>query len=72
MSSNGHLNSDGNQSLIFKEKPNNMGIFLGKVQNYNENKGHITVKLQENISIGDTIALENENGKYNFIDSVLA
>lgn len=64
MSSNGHLNSGGNQSLIFKEKPNNMGIFLGKVQNYNENKGHITVKLQENISIGDTIALENENGKY--------
>lgn len=40
-----------------------MGLYLGKVQNYNKNKGYITVKLKENIAIGDTISLENETRK---------
>lgn len=64
MSSTGHLLNEPNKNLIFKEKPNNMGLFLGKVEKYNKNKGYITVKLQETIEIGDTIALENENGTY--------
>ena len=41
-----------------------MGLWLGKVQNYNKNKGLITVKLKEPIKIGDTISLENEPGAY--------
>lgn len=64
MSSSGHLDSEPNKNLVFKEKPNNMGLFLGKVQHYHKNKGLITVKLKEPISIGDTISLENENGSY--------
>lgn len=64
MSSSGHLNSEPNKNLVFKEKPNNMGLFLGTVQNYNKNKGYITVKINETIKIGDTIALENETGSY--------
>ena len=63
--SSGHLNNEYNKNLIFKDKQNNMGLFLGKVHNYNNNnKGHITLKLNENISIGDTISLENETGTY--------
>ena len=32
-----------------------MGISIGNVYNYNANKGHIKLTLQEGISIGDTI-----------------
>ena len=64
MSSSGHLSSQPNKNLVFKDKPNNMGLLLGKVQKYNKNKGLITVKLKENINIGDTIALEKESGLY--------
>ena len=65
MSSSGHLLNEPNKNLVFKDKPNNMGLFLGKVQKYNKNKGYITVKLQEPIEIGDTISLEKEKGSYN-------
>lgn len=64
MSSSGHLDNEPNKNLVFKDKPNNMGLFLGKVQNYNKNKGLITVKLKGPINIGDTISLENETGTY--------
>lgn len=65
MSSAGHLLVEPNKNLVFKEKPNNMGLFLGKVEKYNKNKGYITVKLQQPIEIGDTISLEKEDGTYN-------
>lgn len=65
MSSTGHLSNEPNKNLIFKDKPNNMGLFLGKVEKYNKNKGYITVKLKESIEIGDTISLEKEDGTYN-------
>ena len=64
MSSSGHLDSTPNRNFVFKEKPNNMGLFLGKVQKYNKAKGLITVKLREPIAIGDTISLEHESGVY--------
>ena len=64
MSSAGHLYNEPNTKLVFKEKPNNMGLFLGIVQKYNPKKGLITLKLNEPISIGDTISLEKETGSY--------
>lgn len=64
MSSSGHLSNEANRNLVYKEKSNNMGLFLGKVQKYNNKKGYITVKLNEKISIGDTISLEKEEGSY--------
>lgn len=64
MSSSGHLDNEPNRNLVFKDKPNNMGLFLGKVQNYNKNKGLITVKLKETLEIGDTVSLEKESGSY--------
>ena len=62
--SDGHLENNANKNLVFKEKPNNMGLFLGIVQKYDSSKGYITVKLNEPIEIGDTISLENETGSY--------
>ena len=64
MSSSGHLGKDPNKNLVYKENPSNQGLFLGIVQNYNKNKGHITLKPQEQISVGDTIAFENEDCQY--------
>ena len=64
MSSCGHLSDEPNKKLVYKEKPNHMGLFLGTVQSYNKNKGYITLKLKEPISIGDKVSLENENGSY--------
>ena len=62
--STGYLESKPNQNLIYKNKPNNMGIFVGTVSNFNSNKGYITLKLQDDISIGDTVSLEREKGLY--------
>lgn len=65
MFSHGHLESTPNRDFVCKEKPNNMGIFLGKIEKYNKSKGYITIKLQEPIEIGDTVAVEHEKGTYN-------
>lgn len=62
--STGHLDNTPNKNLIFKEKPNNMGIEVGIVENYNSNKGHIRLQLKDNIAIGDTISFEKESSKY--------
>ncbi len=64
MSSSGHLSNLGNKNLVYKEKSNNMGLYLGKIQNYNEKKGLITIKLNETVKIGDTISIDYEQGSY--------
>lgn len=57
--SSGHLTSTGNKDLIYPEKSNNMGIFLGTVANFNSNKGHIDFTTNATLSVGDKIAIEN-------------
>lgn len=71
LSSCGHLSNEANHNLIYKEKPNNMGLPLGIVEKYNSTKGHITIKLKENLSIGDTISLENETGTYHISELMI-
>ena len=60
----GHLDNNPNKDLVFKEKPNNIGLYLGIVQKYNKAKGHITLKLKEPIEIGDTISFSKETSIY--------
>ena len=60
----GHLSNKENHCLVFKEKPNNMGLYLGNVAGYNKQKGHIKILLNEPIALGDTISFEKENTKY--------
>lgn len=64
MSSYGHLSNEPNKKIVYKDKPNHMGLFLGTVQNYNKNKGYVTLKIKEPISIGDKVSIKNENGSY--------
>lgn len=62
--STGHLDPHPNTNFIFKEKPNNMGLFLGHIARYNPSKGLITLCTNEPLKIGDTISIENEPGTY--------
>ena len=62
--SSGHLLDKPNKELIFPQKPNNMGIFLGKISKYNKSKGHITAKLEHKLCIGDNISFDSEPTKY--------
>lgn len=62
--SDGHLDSTHNRNLIFPEKPSNMGIYLGTIKKYNSNKGHITLQLEEDLELGDSISVSNEASKY--------
>jgi len=62
--SSGHLQDEPNKKLIYPQRPNNMGITLGKILKYNSNKGLVTAKLENSLSIGDGISFENENTKY--------
>ena len=62
--SSGHLLDKPNKKLIYPQKPNNMGITLGKIIKFNPNKGLISTKLENSISIGDGISFENESTKY--------
>ncbi len=62
--SDGHFSALPNKNLIFKERPNNIGLYLGNISKFNSSKGHITLTLNEDLNIGDTIYTENENTKY--------
>lgn len=69
--SSGHLTDEYNSELVYPNKPNNMGLYLGKVQKFNPDKGHITLSSKETLSIGDTISLENETGTYTISELML-
>ena len=62
--SSGHLSSDENRNLIFKEKQNNMGLYLGKITKYNKNKGLVTLNAKTDLSVGDSVTFEKEPTKY--------
>ena len=59
--SSGHFSNEANTNLIYSKKSNNMGLYLGKVQDFKAQKGHITLKLENSLSIGDRISINNEN-----------
>lgn len=67
----GHLNSAPNKNLIYSEKPNNMGLYVGNISKYNPNKGYITLELNEPLEIGDTISIDGETGNYTISEMLL-
>ena len=62
--SSGNLSDEENLNYVYKDKPNNMGLYVGNVSSINKNKGLITFKTTETLSIGDSISLEKEAHKY--------
>ena len=63
--SNGHLSSTENRKLIYPQKSNNMGIYLGTISNFNKNHGHISFTTNEILHIGDKICVENKKHETN-------
>ena len=59
--STGHFNPAPNKELIFKDKPNNMGIYVGTINHINENKGHLNLKLENSLSVGDKIQINSDS-----------
>lgn len=57
--STGHFKP--NKNLIFKDKPNNMGFYLGTITHINENKGHLKLTLENTLSVGDKVSINNES-----------
>ena len=62
--SEGHLSGNANHNLVYKYKPNNMGIYLGQISSFKPGKGHITVELEDDVCTGDTISISSEEGSY--------
>lgn len=57
--SEGHLLDTPNQNLIYKENPSNTGFYLGKVENFNCNKGYVKLTAKHAISLGDTVEINS-------------
>ena len=62
--SDGNFDNEPNTSYVYSKKPNNIGLLLGQISNYNNSKGLVTFKTQEVLSINDTVCVENEDHKY--------
>ena len=58
--STGHFSSIPNKHFVYPDKSNNMGIFLGKVSNFNIAKGYVSFTTADDLSIGDKIGIENK------------
>lgn len=59
--SDGHLPNNENRNLIYKEKSNNIGFYIGKIQKINSNKGHLFIELKNPLNIGDRIGIGNNS-----------
>lgn len=62
--STGNFIEGPNKEYVFKEKPNNMGLYIGNVSKINSNKGLITLKTNEKLEVGDKISFQKEEHKY--------
>lgn len=61
--STGYLAGKLGKSMMYTKKPNHIGIYLGDVLNYNSNKGHVKIKLQKDINLGDSICINDSSCK---------
>ena len=62
--SSGNFNSDPNTEYVYKDKPNNIGLYIGNISNLNHKKGLITFKTSQTLNIGDKISTEHEEHSY--------
>ncbi len=69
--SSGYLKGNSNKNLVYKLKPNHMGVYLGKISKFNKDKGYITLKLENTLEIGDKISIDNNGISANYTVSEL-
>lgn len=58
--STGYIKGKLGKDMMYTKRPNHMGVFIGKVMSYNQNRGYIKIKLEKEIDLGDSIRI-NEN-----------
>ena len=56
--STGYLKGKLGKDMMYKYKPNHMGIYIGKVEHYNPNKGYTKIKLEKELNLGDSISIK--------------
>ena len=61
--STGYLKGKLGKEMMYKPRPNHIGIYIGEVINYNRNKGYVKFKLERELSIGDSIAVNDDSCK---------
>ena len=61
--STGYLKGKLGKEMMYKYKPNHIGIHIGEVLNYNANKGYVKFKVNKEISLGDSIAIKDSSCK---------
>lgn len=61
--STGYLKGKLGSKMMYFKQPNHMGIYIGKVDDYNRNKEYIKIKLSENLDLGDSIAINGASCK---------
>lgn len=57
--STGYLKGKLGKEMVYKYKPNHMGIYIGKVEHYNPNKGYTKIKLEKELNLGDSISIKD-------------
>ena len=61
--STGYLKGKLGKEMMYKYRPNHIGIPIGTVENYNSNKGYAKVKLEKTLSLGDSIIIKDGSCK---------
>lgn len=61
--STGYLKGKLGKEMIYTNKPNHLGIYIGKVIKYGENKGHVKFNPTEEIVLGDSISIRDSSCK---------
>lgn len=69
--SSGHLEASPNTNFVYPVKPNNAGIYIGNVSNYNPSKGYVSFTSKNPLSLGDTISFGNDHKKYTISELML-
>ena len=61
--STGYLKGKLGKDMMYTKRPNHLGILVGEVFSYNPNKGYVKFKAEKELSLGDSIAINNESCK---------
>ena len=61
--STGYLNGKLGKEMMYIDKPNHIGTLVGEVISYNSNKGHVKIKLCNELNLGDSISINNYSCK---------
>ena len=54
---------ENRQNIVYPEKPNHLGFYVGKVKNVNSKRKQVTIDLKSPLQMGDIISI-NENTSY--------